>query len=234
MARRLKNLFLASLCILTAAMIFAASSQAQDIPAQDIAADAHPSPEAAQMTIIPVAEEEHKPEEAHETAADIGFPQLKPDSYASQVFWLVISFAVLYVMMSKIALPRITEVIDMRNTQKNGNLSRAEQLQEEAAKVRSAYEGSLAKAQETAHGAMTETEENVAEKIAAENAKFSDHARKRIVTAEQNIAKAKSDALSSLADISAEIAADIVHKITDVQIAKADAKKAVLAEMQKG
>ncbi len=217
----------------------AASSETEVAPAvsEDVAiVPADAVTQGAVAVPMEAASESHQlaAEETKELQEDIGFPQLKPDTYASQVFWLFISFIALYMLMAKVALPRITEVIEMRASQRNGNLSRAEQLQEEAEKVRTAYEASLAKAQEAAQSAVSEAEETVNDKMSAENAKFSDHARKRVLTAEQNIAKAKADALTSLADISADIAADIVHKITDVQISKADAKKIALAEMQKG
>lgn len=241
---RLKTIFLHSVGVLLAAGILAAAGPAWS-QEEGFSAGAVPQAEgfaapmpaeqgyvAAADAEMPVPAAEHETATAHEE--NIGFPQLDARTYSSQVFWLLVFFAVLYGLMSKIALPRIAEVIDMRETQKNGNLSRAEQLQEEASKVEAAYESSLAKAQELAQGAIADAEETVTEKLGAENARFSEQARKRIATAEQNIAKAKADALASIADISAEIAADIVHKIADVQVTRPDAKKAVLAEMQKG
>ena len=238
MTQRLKHTLSILTCMMLAAFIAVVPVQAEETTS-DVSAAASTTPSQG-ISVEEAAVLETSPattlvaEETKELEEDIGFPQLKPNSYISQVFWLFISFIVLYALMAKVALPRITEVVDMRASQKNGNLSRAEQLQEEAEKVKTAYEASLAKAQEAAHSATSQAEETVAEKLAAENAKFADHARKRIVSAEQNIQKAKTDALASLADISAEIAADIVHKITDVQISKADAKKIALAEMQKG
>lgn len=219
MKRRLDALFLTSIGILIAAAIAVAAAPALSEETAEGAAGASSA----------LVAEEHA-----EIQDDIGFPQLKTDTYASQVFWLAVFFVILYALMSKIALPRVTEVIDMRATQKNGNLSRAEALQEEATKIKAAYEASLAKAQEAAQSSLASASEDIAEKIADENSKFAESARKRIAAAEQALAKAKADASASLADISAEIAAEIVGKIADTQIAKQDAKKAVLAEMQKG
>ncbi len=172
---------------------------------------------------------------AHEgTEEKLGFPQLDTTTYPSQIFWLFVSFAVLYTLMSKIALPRINEVLDMRQTQRTGNLNRAQQLNEEAEKVQTAYEASLAKAQTEAQEILSKSEQALNDKATAENAGFMENARKRISIAEQNIAKAREEALNSLADISAEVAVEMVARIADVQISKADAKKVVLTEMQKG
>jgi len=165
---------------------------------------------------------------------NIGFPQLDASSYPSQLFWLGVSFVALYLLMSKLALPRVTEVLEMRHARKAGNLEKAGEMSGEAEKIKAAYEKSLALAQKTAAEAMTVAEKDISEKISEAQARFADGSRKRLVAAEQNIAKAKAEALHSLADISAEIASDMVQKIADIQVNKADAKKAVLSVMQEG
>ena len=161
-----------------------------------------------------------------------GFPQLDASSYPSQVFWLVVSFVVLYGLMSKLALPRVTEVLERRRSQKGANLQQAEQWNEEAEKVKAAYEKSLAQAQMTAAATVAANERTISGRIANEQSKFADNSRKRLVAAEQGITRAKTEALHSLADIAADIAAEMVQKIADVQVNKADAKKAVTAAMQ--
>lgn len=165
---------------------------------------------------------------------NIGFPQLNPASYPSQLFWLFVAFVVLYVLMSKLALPRVSAVLEARQGRKTGNLDKAGQMNEEAEKIKAAYEKSLAQAQQSAAEALSSAEKDISEKMAGAQSRFAENARKRLVTAEQNIAKAKTEALHSLMDISAEIAADMVQKIADVQVSKADAKQAVIAVSQKG
>jgi F-type H+-transporting ATPase subunit b len=195
---------------------------------------------AAAVRQAPEADQAEKPaheaEKTHEGKAaeeNVGFPQLNAKTYPSQLFWLFVSFALLYVLMSKLALPRVGAVLDARASHKEGDLKRAAQLQEEATKVKAAYEAAIAKAQADAQEAQAAADQEVSEKIAAENAKFTEAARKRVATAEQNIARAKDDAVASLADISAEVAAEMVNKIAGVQIGKAEAKKAVTTVMQK-
>jgi len=197
--------------------------------------------EAAAVAAEPVP---HALQEMPEEAFDIdvaapakkksGLPQLDPSRYPSQIFWLLTSFALLYVLMSRVALPRVTEVLDMRQTQRDNNLNRAEHLQEDAAKIRQMLEASMATAQTEAQATVSAHEQENAKKAAAENARFMEHARNRIASAEQNIAKAKEEALHSLADISAEVAADIVQKVSGTAANKNDAKKVVLKLMQEG
>lgn len=169
---------------------------------------------------------------ATEHAEKAGLPHLDTSTYTSQIFWLVVSFVLIYALMSKLSLPRVAEVLEARNVYKKGVLKRAAETQESANKMKAAYEASLAKAQGAAHQMMAETEKTISEKLAAENAKFAEAARKRVATADQAIAKARADAQQSMADVSAEIAVDIVSKIADAQINKADAKKVVTTLMK--
>ncbi len=256
MKRRLNHILLCAMGILAAGLIASASMStlsyangkhtagasskihASDIDTAD--SDNADSPEAqaaedkaAVETTKAAVEGEKEAAGGSKEEENIGFPQLNPKSYASQVFWLLISFALLYTLMSKLALPRVASVIDTRHQTENANLSRAEQLNQEAAKIKEAYEASLAKAHDSAQEVMTAASEALNDNINAENSKFAEHARKRILSAEQNIQKAKEDAMASLADISAEIAAEMVNKIAGVQVAKADAKKVVTTVMAK-
>jgi F-type H+-transporting ATPase subunit b len=197
-----------------------------------------PSPAAHDM-IEPVEPAEHTaveavaPEHAAGEHASPQFPQLDVKTYPSQIFWLIVSFLLLYGLMSKLALPRVTEVVDHRRAQREGNIKQAQQMQEEASQIKEVYEAALAKAQAEAQQMLAEAEQGISERNAEESAKFAAHARARVAGAEQNIAKAKKDALASLADISAEIAVEMVSKIASVQVGKPEAKKAVAAVMQK-
>lgn len=172
--------------------------------------------------------------DAAETEKKSGLPQLDPSTYPSQIFWLLVSFVLLYTLMSRVALPRVTEVLDMRQTQRDNNLNRAEHLQEDAEKIRQTLDAAMATAQAEAQATVAAREQENAKKMTAENARFLEHARNRIANAEQNIAKAKEEALQSLADISAEVAADIVQKVSGTAANKNDAKKVVLTLMQEG
>lgn len=161
------------------------------------------------------------------SAQDIGFPQLNPSSYASQLFWLAIAFVVLYLLMSRIALPRIAEVLDLRHKQREGNLSRAEELQAETTKVKDAYEEALAQAQDDAQKRLAAAEQDIADMLSRENAKFTEEARKRVAQSDEAISKAKAEALAKLPEVAADIAADIVGKVAALNVSKADAQKVV-------
>lgn len=157
----------------------------------------------------------------------VGFPQLNAATYPSQVFWLAVAFVLLYALMSKIALPAVGRVIDARRAHKDGDLSQAAAMNSEAEDIRTAYERALAKAQRDAHDAFSAAEKAVADKVTAAQAHFGENARNRLAVAEKRIAAAKAEALRSLTDISADVAAGMVQKIAGVTVDKAAAKAAV-------
>lgn len=211
-----------------------------DTAAEEVAAETNAAEEGAALPLKAATEEafdvnvEAAAAAQHGEGKKSGLPQLDPSTYPSQIFWLLVSFVLLYTLMSRVALPRVTEVLDMRQTQRDNNLSRASHLQEDADKIRQTLEAAMASAQAEAQAAMNAREQENAKKLAAESARFLEHARTRIQNAEQNIAKAKEEALHSLADISAEVAADIVQKVSGVAANKNDAKKVVTKLMQEG
>src|SRR4051794_40148643 len=73
-------------------------------------------------------------------------PQLDPSTYAPQLFWLLITFVLLYVLMKWLALPRVGKAIEARRERLDGDLARAAALKEQAETVLAEYERSLAPA----------------------------------------------------------------------------------------
>lgn len=163
-----------------------------------------------------------------------GLPQLDTSTYPSQLFWLAVCFAVLYVAMWRLSLPRVGATLERRRLQKDGDLSQAAEWNDEAERIKADYERALARARATAAANVSAAERDISGKIADEQAKFADNARKRFAAAEQNIAKAKADALNSLTDISADTTAEMVQKVAGIQVNKMEAKKAVVTAMQEG
>lgn len=164
--------------------------------------------------------------------AQSGLPQLDTSTYASQIFWLIVAFVLLYVMMSKVALPKVSEVLEIRESEINTNLNRAEKFQSEIEDVRSSYEKALEKAHADAAAVVQKIEEATTAKVNAKQGQFSDMAKDRLAKSEKNIQAAKNEVLSSLEDIAADITKDAVKKIADISIKKEAALKVVKQNMQ--
>ena len=93
-------------------------------------------------------------------------PQLDVATYSSQVFWLIISFIVLYFLVAKLAMPRIAEVLEERQERIEDDLDKAETLKKEAYQVRIEYEKALSAAREKAQDAPRHAQEEIAKRSA--------------------------------------------------------------------
>lgn len=146
--------------------------------------------------------------------AEAGLPQLDPSTFAPQVIWLVISFAVLYVVMSRVALPKVSEVLEQRSIMIEGNLKKAEDLKAEAEAAQTAYEEALATARANAHERIKE----VRDAAAAESQKRSDDLGAKLTDqvqkAEANIAEAKAKAMGGIKAMAEDVAAAAAEKLT--------------------
>jgi F-type H+-transporting ATPase subunit b len=133
-------------------------------------------------------------------------PQLDFSTFPSQLFWLTITFAVLYLLMAKLILPRIESVIGARQSRMDGDLERASRMQSEAEAVMAAYEKALATAREKAQATMKETTDRLNAIAAERQAQASAMISRKLAEAERRIGEEKARAMASLREISVEVA----------------------------
>ena len=81
-------------------------------------------------------------------------PQLDPNVFSPQLVWLAISFAILYFLMAKVALPRVGRVLEERQERIEDNLETAEELKKQADTQAEAHEKALSGAREQALSAI--------------------------------------------------------------------------------
>jgi F-type H+-transporting ATPase subunit b len=164
-------------------------------------------------------------------AAKAGMPQFDLSRFPSQIFWLGVSFAVLYMIMSKVALPRIGAVLEARADRIGNDLDRASALKAEADRTRAAYEKALAesraKAQEVGRGA----EDVLAKESAARQAALNTELMARLRDAETRIAAAKAAAMANLAGVAAESATMAVERVAGLKVDPAEAARAAQAAL---
>lgn len=159
-------------------------------------------------------------------------PQLDVASYAPQLVWLAITFVLLYVLMARVALPRIGEILEERRKRREDNLAKAEAFQKEAEQVAEAYEAALAKSRTTAHARIAEAAEAAKRQAEAEVARLDESLRRRTEEAETAIADARRKALADAAAIAAEAARLAAIKVAGLDIDGAAAKDAAEAAMK--
>ena len=167
-------------------------------------------------------------------------PQLDLATYSSQVFWLIISFVVLYFLVAKLAMPRIAEVLEERQERIEDDLDKAETLKKEAYQVRIEYEKALSAAREKAQDATRHAQEEIAKRSAeAESAAqvkvtvMLEEAEKRIAASKTGAEGKPGDPISSLErSVAQEVVANAVQKLIGVDVTAADIDAAIAATLE--
>ena len=158
-----------------------------------------------------------------------GLPQLDFSTWPTQIFWLVISFALAFVLMQRVVTPRIAAVLEERHTRLDDDMQMARQATDEAENLRMTFEKKLAEARSEA---TDRTRASLAE-AQAEAEKKNNAAAKRISTrldkAEARIREARDAAMKELGDVATQGAIDAAATLAGIKVTKTDAKKAVAA-----
>src|SRR5882757_4722391 len=192
----------------------------------------------------PPAEQEKPVAESHgnakgtnaHTAADGGhkapFPPFQKDTFASQLVSLVIAFAALYLIVSRIALPRVGSLLDARQNKIEGDLSEAQKLKDASDSALKAYESELAAARSRAQAIGTETREKLNAASEAERKTLEDQLAVKLAEAEKTIASTRTSAMSNVRGIAVDAAGAIVQRLTGLVPDRRAANKAVDATLK--
>jgi F-type H+-transporting ATPase subunit b len=160
------------------------------------------------------------------------FPPFNATTFASQLVWLAVTFVFLYMMMSKIALPRVGAIIEARRKHIEDDLAEAETLKQQSDAAIAAYEKALADARNRAQAIANETRDRNAADAEKKRKTLEDQLNARMAEAEKTIIETKLAAMSNVRSIAADAAKAIVERLlgtspTDqaVDAAVADALK---------
>lgn len=153
------------------------------------------------------------PAMAADPHAQAGLPQLDPTWFASQVFWLVIHFAALYLIALKLILPRIAASLERRAGRIAGDIEQADKLHKEASTSRTAYEAALADARKAAHAAREQSAVQAADEQAKAEHKLAAELAARAVAANERIAKASAELQGRMSEVAGEAALEIITRL---------------------
>jgi F-type H+-transporting ATPase subunit b len=142
-----------------------------------------------------------------------GLPQMCTDTYASQIFWLVLTFVFLYVMMSRVTLPKIGRVIEERRDRIADDLGKAEDLRLQSETAIADYEQALADARAKAHVVAQETRDRLSAEADERGAEVEAELNKKLKEAEAQIAATKAKAMTSIREVATDTAAAVVTQI---------------------
>ncbi|MBS0241905.1 MAG: F0F1 ATP synthase subunit B [Proteobacteria bacterium] len=141
------------------------------------------------------------------------FPPFDPNTFAPQLVWLAITFAFLYLMMSKVALPRVASVLAERRDRIQRDLAEAERLKTETDTALHAYEKSLSDARGKAQSLAKDMRDKVSADLERERQRVDGANAAKLAETEKRIADTKAKALSNVDQLAAETASAIVERL---------------------
>lgn len=148
-------------------------------------------------------------------------------SFPSQLFWFFLTFFVLYLLLSKVFLPRVGETIEERGSRIADDLDQASRMQREAEEAEKAYTRSLADARAKAMNVAETTKQSVDAEIQTELAAADAQADKAAEAAEARIREVRTSALGNIESVAAEAAQAAVTALTGKTVSLATVKAAI-------
>jgi F-type H+-transporting ATPase subunit b len=167
----------------------------------------------------------------HEGAGEGGLPQFQIQHWGGQIGYLLILFAILYVLVSKVYAPRIRRIFDERAAAITGALASARQVQTEAATEAAAAEQALNDARAQAGRTASEAKAKSAAETQERQSALEAELNAKLGEAEQRIRASRDAAMLNVQSIAADTAQAIVKKLTGVA-ASGDAVKAAVASLE--
>lgn len=159
-------------------------------------------------------------------------PQLDPNTFLPQVVWLVITFTILFLVMWRVALPRIADVLEARQKRMSDNLEKAEGFKKEAEAALEAYEAAMAEARDQAQAVIAEARGELAEEAADRQAALGETLAEQISQGEARIEQAKNEAIGRLHDMSVDLTAAAMERLTGERPNDASLSTAVSAALK--
>jgi len=144
------------------------------------------------------------------------FPPFDPDTFPSQLVSLAVAFVALYLIVSRIALPRVGGVIEARKKAIEGDLAQAQKLKDQSEAALKAYESDIAAARTRAQAISAETREKLNAASESERKALEDKLAVKLAEAEKTIAATRASAMSNVRGIAADAATAIVQRLTGI------------------
>jgi F-type H+-transporting ATPase subunit b len=157
------------------------------------------------------------------------FPPFDGAAFASHLFWLAITFGILFYVTQRLIVPRVGGILEDRRDRVAGDHGEASRLKRETDEVIATYERELAEARQRAHGIAHERREEIKAELAQQRSETEAELQLKIAAAEETIAGLRDTAMADIDQIAVEAAQAIIARIAPVSVAEADLRGAVEA-----
>ena len=160
-------------------------------------------------------------------AAEAGMPQLDPTYWASQAFWLVLVFTILYISISKFYLPKIKDNLDNRENKIKEDLENASKFKEESEAKLKEYNLILENAKKEVLKIHFESKSTLDKDIQSKKESMEKEIEKEILKAQKEISELKKNSISSIQIISGSIVSNIIENISGDKLNESSIKATV-------
>jgi F-type H+-transporting ATPase subunit b len=154
-------------------------------------------------------------------------PQLDMSTWPPQLFWLAVTFIILYFVISRIFIPRTGGAIALRKSTIEADLASAQKFRLESEEAVKSYEKALAEAKNKASVIIAESRNALNAEVESEKSKLDEALNAKIAAGEKSVAQARDKALQGVAGMAAEMASQIVEQLIDAKVTKTAAASAV-------
>ena len=161
-----------------------------------------------------------------------GMPQLDPEFWTAQIFWLILIFSSLYLIIWKIFLPRITYSIENRKSKVVKDLDEAQKLKDNAEKKLREYNEIIEKSKKEAKKIIDDSKKKLVKDIEDKKQKFKDEIEKELIATEKEIKNLKKNSTLNVSNIAADTSAEIIRQIISTEVNKSNVS-AVVNEITK-
>lgn len=145
-----------------------------------------------------------------EAEAAVGMPQLDFSTWPNQIFWLLVTLVVIYLVLSKIALPRIGAVLADRKSTITNDLAAAEELKQKAVAAEKAYNDALANARTEAAKIVAQAKAEIQKDLDAATAKADAEIAAKAAESEKSIAEIRDGAAAAVSEVAKDVATALV------------------------
>jgi len=153
-------------------------------------------------------------------ASEAGMPQLNPEFWSAQIFWLILIFSILYLVIWKIFLPKITYSIENRKSKVVSDLQETQRLKENAEKKLKEYNQIIENSKKEAKKILEDSRTKLEEDIKNKKQKFDGEIKKELTGVEKEIKSLKKSSISDISKIAAETSSEIIKQIINAEINK--------------
>ena len=165
--------------------------------------------------------------------SETGMPQLNPEFWIAQAFWLILIFSILYLVIWKIFLPKINYSIENRKSRIVNDLDEAQKLKESAEKKLEEYNKIIENSKQEAKKIIEDERKKLDQDIENKKKDFNNQIEKEITAVEKEIKDLKKTSLSNISKIASETSAELMKKIINTEVNKSNVSAVVDTIMKK-